>query len=359
MAATVALSGACLWLSGGQLLAPWVTLAVAGLVAAGTGLGLAAALLAALTSTLEIASPGTTAMTSGAWAAGGVALGLLLREVARDLPWALTGGATRTGVAASALVAVAALLPHGRLVLLDASGAPLRLAAQIQDPAAGIAGQVSLPAVLSASPPGEILLTLALLLAVGSAFALLRQEIEGDRTVAPWGWSALGCAGVLVALGGAWGLAELLAGDVTVPGGEAWALALSKAGQGTAVTGIEIPSGATLGLASRPLVDPLRLMIGIAMGAWVWGPWRQRDVPRVHQPRPGVLLAVAAAVLAALFGLGPLTWAILAGALLALASVLVAQSRPASSRLGGELVLLATATWLGAWLTPAWTGLYG
>jgi hypothetical protein len=359
VALSVLVPCACFWLADGQLLAPWVGLSAATLAAAGTPLGVAVGVLALLSSTLEIASPVATAWTAGAWVAGGLALGLLLREIDRDLPWALTGGATRTGVAGSALVAVAALLPHGRLVLLDASGAPLWLAAQIQDPAAGLAGRVNLPAVLASPPPGELMLILALLLAVASAFALLRQEIEGDHEVATWGWPVMGTAGVLLALAGAWGLMELLGGSVSVPDGQAWALALSKAGQGTAVTGIETPTAATLGLASRPLVDPIRLMVGLAVSAWVWGPWRHRPVARVYGPRPLILLAVAAAVLAATLGLGSMTWAILAGALLAFASVLVAQTRPASSRLGIELVVLATATWLSAWLTPAWTGALG
>jgi len=349
-----------------RLASPWLALLTATVVASGTWMGLLLGGLALGLGSLTLEGPTLTPVSACALVAGGVALGILVREVETRSLWALTVGARRTGAWASALVACLCLLPDERLVLLDDQGAPLLLSARVQDPMAGIEGLVQIPAVIESSVPGASLLVIALAFALLAAFFLLKGLIDSQarpdsRASAsnPWGWRALGLAAGLVALTGALGLVQLLEGSVVVPEPEAWALWLSRMGQGSAVSNLVLEGAPTLGLSSRPLVDPLRLIAGAGVCAWSLGPWRHGSSSRIQGPRPAILVAVAAASLATLLGLGPGGLSVMGSALLMFMGVLVAQRCPPSSRLSDELLTLATACSLLAWLSPAWSGGFG
>lgn len=345
-------------LSEGRLVSPWIAVAVGSIVAGGTWSGLALGALSCLMSVLVLAAPEWTLLGLVGLVAGGVALGVLAREVEKNAAWALTGGATRSGaILAGGLLGLCAL-PDARLLLLDASGAPLELTARLQDPAAGVAGMVHLPAVMESFVPGRELLIIAGVVALIAAFLLIRRQVTEPDEEERFGWRALGIAGGLVSLAGLWGLAQLLSGAVSVPEPEVWALALSKAGQGTAVTGVEIPVDARLGLISRPLIDPLRVVLGAAVCLWALGSRKALAAERALGPRPGVLVAIACACLAALFVGNTLSWVLVGGALVAFFSVLIAQRNHRSSRLPEDLLALVMLCWLAGWLSPAWTGTF-
>lgn len=349
---------AAVWASEGRWVSPWIPLAVGSVIASGTWSGIALGVLACTMSALVLAAPEWTLLGSLGLVSGGVALGVLAREVEKNAAWALTQGAARSGVWLSGGLLGLCALPDARLLLLDAAGSPLELTARLQDPAAGVAGLVHLPAVMESPTPGQEVLLGAGVVALFAAFLLIRRQVTEPDHEERFAWKALGLAGALVALAGVWGVAQLVSGTVSVPDAEVWALALSKAGQGTAVTGVELPHDARLGLASRPLIDPLRAVAGILVCAWALGPWKGKTVARVSGPRPGVLLAIAFACLAALFVSNTVSWVLVGGALVAFFSVLVAQRHAPSSRLGEELLALVMISWLAGWLSPAWTGTF-
>lgn len=358
VALAVLLVGAAAWFGQERWLSPWLALAVGGLVAAGSWSGVALGALALGVGSLTLAAPEWTTLGGVGLMAGGLALGLLALEVEQRAPWALTHGAVRSGAwIAGGLLALTAL-PDARLLLLDAAGAPLELTARLQDPAARVAGLVHLPAVMESDVPGRWVLIFAGALALLAVFVLIRRQVTEPDQEERWGWRLLGLAGALIAVGGAMGLAQLLSSSVTIPGPEAWALSLSKAGQGTAVTGVEVASDARLGLASRPLVDLLRLACGALVLGWTLGPWRHRRVERIIGPRPGLLLACACACVAALLISHSVSWTLVGGAVVLFFSVLIAQRVPAASRLGEELAALVLLGWLVGWLSPAWTGAF-
>ncbi|MBD90403.1 MAG: hypothetical protein CL940_08705 [Deltaproteobacteria bacterium] len=354
----LALVGGSAWMGQGQWQSPWLALAAASLVAGGTWLGVALGALALSVSALVFSAPEWTLLGGLGLVAGGVALGLLARDVERTAPWALTSGSVRTGACIAGGLAGLTVLPDARLLLLDASGAPLELMARLQDPTARVAGLVHLPAVMESAVPGRELLILAGALALLAGFVLMRLQVTDPGRDERLGWSILGVAGGLVGLAGILGLAQLLSGDVDLPDAGAWALSLSKAGQGIAVTGVEVAPDARLGLASRPLVDLLRLVIGASVLVWSFGPWRRQSVTRLTGPRTGLLLAIGAACLAALFSPTSVSAVLVGGSGVLFFSVLIAQNEDPESRLGADLAGLVLIAWLAGWLTPAWTGIF-
>jgi hypothetical protein len=350
---------ASVWLGEGRWVSPWVSLALGSLIAGGTWAGLGLGALAVAMSGLVLTAPEWTVLGSVGLAAGGVALGLLGREMEKTAPWALTTGAVRSGAWVAGGLLLLAVMPDARLLLLDASGDPLELTARLQDPVAGVAGLVHLPAVMEARVPGLRVLIFAGLLALVAAFVLIRCQVTDPEKEARFGWRVLGLSGLLMFVVGLLGLLQLLSGSVSVPNADLWALSLSKAGQGTAVTGVEVASDARLGLASRPLVDPLRLVAGLLVALWAFGPWRHRTVVRPVGPRPNLLLAIAASCLAALFVSNSVSWVLVGGSVVLFFSVLIAQRNERTSRLGEELPVLVMIGWLVGWLSPAWTGSFG
>ncbi len=352
------LTFAAVWASDGRWVSPWVSLAAASVIASGTWMGLALGALAFAMSALILAAPEWTLLGGLGLISGGVALGLVAREVEKSAAWSLTRDSGRFGAGIAGGLLGLCALPDARLLLLDSAGRPLELTARLQDPAAGVAGLVHLPAVMEAPVPGHEALIAAGVLALIAAFLLIRRQVTEPDQEERFGWIALGSSAALVTLAGLWGLMQLVSESVSVPDAEVWALALSKAGQGTAVTGVELPSDARLGLASRPIIDPLRVIAGSLICVWSLGPWRRKTAARVPGPRPSLLLAIAFACLGALFVSNTVSWVLIGGALVAFFSVLIAQRHDRSSRLGEDLLALVMISWLAGWLSPAWTGAF-
>ena len=224
------------------------------------------------------------------------------------------------GVGAAALVVCA--LPDDTLRLLDPSGAPMALAALVNDP--GTSGQVlvSVPAALRHAPPMASAIDPLLFwwLAPLALFAVLASRVDPDPRWAKAARAGLAVVGALLVAVAVSGLAQLLGGTVTLPDAASWATDLTeRAGGALGVDLADPTSSGAIGWRSRPMIDALRLVVGVAaVGlALRWPPARKVETrsPLPYLPLAVGLLAIAAASASAsasslalgaavLFGLG-------------------------------------------------------
>ncbi len=369
LGALLALSGPVLALMSGGLSGAVIALGLAGVVACGGLVGASLGLLGVLAALSHGAAPALplTAVALGGPLAAGAALGLLVRCLDAGGAWLVGARGAGTVTLLALIVGLLGLVPDEHVRLVDEAGMPRTLDAVVHDPLMGtrIAGEV--PAVVAAAPSLEGLAKGSLWIAPLGAWLLLLALALGQERVGRW---ALAVAGSAVAAAGGAGLAQLLGGPLPLPDAHGLALDLAAlTGAGGAVHILDAPTTGHLSLASRPMIDGLRLLGGLALvalalrglrGAGMGGPAPAVDgAPALS---PIALLAATALAILASAALAPSAsaWITAAGGLCALAALVGGWLLPRSSRLPWDALTTGIAVialgWCGAlagWLGAA------
>ncbi len=359
----LALSATALSLLGGAPEAPALLLAVATAVGAGSLLALPVGLVAVLVAATPTGQALTDPLVIVATALSGAALGLALHAAGRAARRPSPDRAVRVTLAVAAVAALAALLPDGLAVLLAPDGRALPWTLGAQDARTGLLASVVAPAAVPLSPPLAWLgAALPALLAL-AALTLLGGHIARHAQATRVGYLGLAACAALLAVFGAAGLVQLLGGATLTVDDPAQALERLHLATGghLALTSQAAPQGA-LGLASRPAVDPLRLVLGLALAFAAFRGLRPAPAP-TPTPAPttslpafvalALLVAAAGALFASGAALAPaVAHALLAGAVLmavGLFTALATGRAPWASWAAAALVVAL------AWLAP-WAG---
>ncbi|MGM0578148.1 MAG: hypothetical protein ACQEXJ_20655 [Myxococcota bacterium] len=338
---------------------PALLLGVASAAAAG---GLLALPMGALALALALAQSTARVPDPMLWAgvvAAGLAVGFVARRAERALPWLIGPRAQGTGVLLCGLALVACVLPDDTVRLFTADGAPLALEVVTGDPERRSMVRTAIPAVVPHPPPLAGALPVLAWVAPFVAWLLLAVGASGEDRWRRPAWSAALVLGALMVVAGAAGLAELVGGTVSLPSEDALRRILSeRMGGAAAVVPVDPPAEGHLTLASRPLVDALRLVTGALLGALAFVRLRRPsptdvELPSVGGPELPLGLALATAGIA-LLAPAPVAWTLGAGAVLGGGALIGGLLGGAERRLSHDLVLLALMVWVAA-LGP-WTG---
>lgn len=284
----------------------------------------------------------------------GLGLGLLARSAEPGLA-RLFSGARRVGTATwfSLLAVALVFLPDGHVALFDANGELMSFSVVVEDAVTGVRGIQELPAYLASPHPADAILSWILFLGPITAFALLAQSIAPRSGLLRAGWILSRITGSLLVVSALWGVAELLGGSVAVPSAAELGETLSElAGGRASITAVSTPEGASLTLASRPLVDVLRLALGIPL--LVWPSMSSIDPPARRPAGPWLTLSLACAV-ATCFVLGPApcAWTVAGAGVCGTAALIHGRMRGTDDRWFDDLQLLTLGMWVSALIAPA------
>lgn len=335
-----------------------VCAAMAALAAAGSWVGLGLGLVA-LSVGLGPGEP-TSALTLAAAALSGLGIGAMLRAIEPAESWLTKGRSVSTGVLLLGLVVLATVVPDSPAQLVDAQGQPLLVDAVIQDALTGRRAATVVPAIIEVPAPAAGNLDLAPWVALGGAFLLLLSRAGRERPrVERFAWMVAAVAAGLVLASGALGQVELFGAAVTLPTEGELATALSRsAGGAIAVRDLQLPAEAFLALHSRPGVDVLRIVAGLAVLALALRQlWRPPAVP-VEAPDtlggPFLLGGLALMVVGCFLAPGTGTALALVSAIALGAGALVSGSLIArGARAPFDLVVAGAIVGILAWIGPA------
>ena len=211
--------------------------------------------------------------TANGWSAAGlvaVAIGLSARSLESRLSRDTTAGDLGPGLWLTGLALCLALLPDGHLFLVDAQGGQASVMTVIEDAATGTRRAVAMPVVMDAVHPASWLVEATLWLSPIAFFLLLVAHTQGQRQ---WMWSdrVTMAVGALLLASGLWGWAQLLGGQAPALSTELLGARMGQmGGGGVSVTLGDDLSAVGLSLASRPMVDGLRLAVGVLVLGWVF-----------------------------------------------------------------------------------------
>ncbi|MFT7582818.1 MAG: hypothetical protein ACI9MR_004502, partial [Myxococcota bacterium] len=270
------------------------------------------------------------------------ALALAIRALDPALTWQVRHRPVGVALWLCLLAAAALLLPDATAWLSDPSGAPLVAQTIVNDASNGMQRGIEAAAIVPLSPPmaglkgwliGGALVSAFILLAVrlggystrtivdpneavvvypgprlGSLIALVIHTVLAsarwlrDRSMRT-GWVVVAVFGLALAVFGGAGLASLFGGPVdvdTVALAHRWSLEASGYAN---VVSVDVPAVNALALWSRPMVDPLRLLLGILL-VLVALPGLRAQAPsaatkaQTPGPRPMALLALGLGIVA-------------------------------------------------------------
>ena len=353
---------------------PGFTLALAALVAAHRTTGTLACLLGIAAAGVSL-SDGDTALLSPMMWLGHVMLGLAMGAVARHAD----GGAVRAsethpaGLAVGIIVcaAMAAILPDGLVQWMNADGSPLELSMTLSEPASAKQLAVLVPAKLAYAAPMAAVSQWAVWLAGLAGILVILASITTQALmirIAKASVAILAAALIVPALAD---MGELSAGGpVALPAPSDLIVELGWTSAGiTGLTLQSLPEQGHLSLASRPVTSTLRLVMGLALLAWLWT--RRKGRPSVEVTpltNAGSWLGVAAGFVAwfgfmafvsgeradvvAAWGPNPVAYSALAGALIAFSAAVGALFDERSARWATALEILALGVWCCGVVAP-------
>lgn len=360
---TVLLLGACALLAGGVPTTAAVALGVGAAVAGERSTGPLLAVLALFAGASAVSAPLPDAAGWLGGIAAGLGLGALARSAAPGIRYGLVDGGAGSGALLCGLAGMLALLPDGTVALFR-DGAPLHLHATVQSAEAGLRAAVEPRAVLHRPPPASGVRDVLRLAAPLAAWGLLLAAVRDEARTRRIAWALAAAVGIALTGVGLAGLAQLLGGPIELPPAGELARGMQRRASGAAaVTVSRLPERAELGLASRPMVDPLRTLGGLVLLALA--------IRRLREPTPtatppaagGPLLPLAVALLAvgaALLAPGAAAWFVAGAGVLVVAAqlgglfagvgrvgLLVALTAGLAIQVGGWLAL--AAGWVGPW----------
>jgi len=348
-------------LEAGTWPSPRVSLAFA--LGAMVGVGRWSSLLLGLLALITVVLPGSPVEADPQGWTGlvltGLGLGLLSRSVEPGLVAMLSTDRRRATATWFSLLAVALVfLPDGHVALFDPAGALMSFSVVVEDAVTGVRGIQELPAYLASPHPAGSLLSWVLLLGPLTAFLLLAQGVAPRSDLARAGWMSARLTGGLLVLSALWGLGELLSGAIVVPSAAALGETLSElAGGRASITAVTTPDGGSLSLASRPLVDWMRLAVGALLLVCPSLPPLSTpdDGPSDHWLSLSLALAVASCFL---LGPAPCAWTIAGAVVCGSAALMHGTLRVDRDRWFDDLQLLTLALWAAALIAPAagWLG---
>jgi len=354
------------WTIYGVLSAPVTALAIAALLSSPPWLSFGMAVLS-LSAYLCVSASGVIPLSLDPAAVfSGISLGLLLRTLGTRRVHRVWLGSDATLIFLLVLLLVLFSMAPSRLLAYGADGQPLSVFAEYQDGASGIRMGMQVPAWIpdTSVPPMVFALFLAavsgglLMLLVGLASRIAFLERTARQII-----FLIGLGLVLLV---SWGQVQGVVGTVVMPDAETWSSQLSRLTGGYVFIDPEnVPTYGHLGVASKPITDIIRLMIGVGLMVMTTSRFNMGDSetqPPGSSPHFLLPLALACMVLAVALTGQTVVWLATAAALLFAFAAFVCALTMQEFEVGFALLLFASVlAGVFGWLAPlmGWLGTSG